>query len=108
MLQLIQRPLAEAVAARKTMKIGARVEMRIMRDSAATGSRKSHITQCMKLTPWGWSWRASRRRSSKMRTMRTDRSVPEVDLVFGCLACKLAEKWETSYEVGVHACDGSV
>ena len=45
---LIQRPLAKAVRARATTKVGKREEMRTTRDSAARRSRNSHMIQVRK------------------------------------------------------------
>ena len=45
---LIQRPLANAVRARATTKLGNREETSTTKDSAARRSRKSHITQVKK------------------------------------------------------------
>lgn len=55
-LTLIQRPFANAVAARETTKMGARDVMRTTRDSAAMRSRKSHITQVKKPVAVGWKF----------------------------------------------------
>ncbi|KAG7143908.1 hypothetical protein HYQ46_007361, partial [Verticillium longisporum] len=47
----IHKPLAKAVMARDTTKIGKMLETRTTRDSAARRSRKSHMTKVMKAEP---------------------------------------------------------
>ena len=68
---LIHRPFAKAVRARDTTKFGNMEDISTTRDSAASRSRNSHITQVKKAIPSGRkfdSQYAITEKSSEMRT----------------------------------------
>ncbi len=68
---LIQRPFANATSARAITKLGKIAVMKTTRDSAATRSRKIHITQVKNASPLGRKLESQYDTMEKRKEIRT-------------------------------------
>lgn len=68
---LIQRPFANATRAREMTKFGKMAVTKTTRDSAATRSKKIHITQVKKASPLGRKLESQYETMEKRREIRT-------------------------------------
>ena len=68
---LIQRPFANATSAREMTKLGKMAVMKTTRDSAATRSRKIHITHVKNASPLGRKLESQYETAEKRKENRT-------------------------------------